>query len=112
MRSRSRPQVQTNVFPSGLEKAPEPLAYLFVGEKIALFQSRFASFHSVNEAVLFLEVAGHNILHNLIRIEAILGRSPYKAGLHVGAEMNFHAQKIRQNDSSDNGAITLCFRPT
>ncbi len=70
-----------------------------MGEKFAPFESRLAAFYGFDKTVLFLEVAGDDILHNLIRVEALLRCSLGKPGLQISVEMNFHAQNIRQNYS-------------
>jgi hypothetical protein len=64
-------------------------------------QSGFTPFYRFHETVFFFEVTGDNILHGLIEVAALLGRSLRKPGLQVGVEMNFHALKIRENTHSD-----------
>ena len=66
------------------------------------FQSRLTSFHGRDKTVLFLEVAGNNILYNLIRVEALLGGSLLEPGLQFRIEMNFHAHNIRERYGSGN----------
>ena len=77
-------------------------------QKFAPLQSGLAPFHGFDEAVFFLEVTRYNILHNLIEVAALLGRSLRELRLQVGVEMNFHALKIRENRRS--GKLRLGLR--
>jgi hypothetical protein len=90
------PLALTNGLPSGLQKAPEPVAHLFMRQKFAPLHSGLAPFHRFDKAVFFFEVARHYILHSLIEVAALLGRSLREPVLQVGVEMNFHALKIRE----------------
>jgi hypothetical protein len=87
--------VQTNGFPSGLEKSPQTLAYLFVREIFTALQGSLAPFHGRDEAIFFLEVARYDVLHCFIQFDALLRRSLHEASLEVGLELDFHGLKIR-----------------
>jgi len=47
-------------------------------------KARLAAFDSFDKAVFFLKVTCHNILHGLIEVPALLGRSLRQAGFQVG----------------------------
>ena len=90
----------TNGRPSGLKKAPKPLANLLVREKFAAVQSGLAPFNGLNETVLFFEVTRNHVLHNFVRIAALLDRPLCEPRLQVGAEMDFHGFKIRETPAT------------
>jgi hypothetical protein len=71
-------------------------------QKFAPLQSGLAPFHGFNEAVFLLEIPRNKILHSLIELASLLGRSLREFRLQVGVEMNFHAPKIRENRPSGN----------
>jgi hypothetical protein len=94
--SQDPPQrVQTNGFPSGLEKSPQPLAYLFMREIFTPLQGGLAPFHGRDEAIFLLEVAGYDVLHCFIQFDALLRGSLHEASLQIGRELDFHGLKIR-----------------
>jgi len=66
-------QEQTNGVPSGLKEATEPLAYLLMSQKFAPRQRSLTSLDGFDKAIFFLEIACHNIQHDLIRVYAFLG---------------------------------------
>jgi hypothetical protein len=66
-------------------------------QKFAPLQSRLAPFDGLDKTVFFLKVTCHNILHGLIEVPALLGRSLRQAGFQVGVEMNFHALRLLEN---------------
>jgi hypothetical protein len=72
-------------------------------QKLASLQSSLAPFHGFDKAVLFLEKTGDNILHSLIEVAALLGRTLRKPSLQVGLEMDFHALKIPGKRRAGNG---------
>jgi hypothetical protein len=51
-----------------------------VRQKFAALKCGLAPFHGFDKAVFFLEVTRYNILHSLIEITAILGRSLREPG--------------------------------
>ena len=95
----------TNEFPSGLKKASEPLTHLFMCKKFASLQSSFAPFDSFHKAVFFLKVTRNDILHNLVRVAALLGRSMCELGLHVRVKVYFHVF----NDTEKHGCRQILF---
>lgn len=86
---------------SGLEEAPQPLAYLLMRQEFAALQGGFTPLHGFHETILFFEVAYNNILHNLIRVNAFLGRALREPGFQVGCKLNFHGFKIRCKRGSE-----------
>src|SRR5579872_5896211 len=76
-------------------------------QKFAPRQCGLAPFDGFDEAVFFLEVTRNNILHSLIELAALLGRSLRELRLQVGVEMNFPALKIRENRRSDKLRLGL-----
>lgn len=64
---------------------------MLMGEKVALVERGLAALHGFNEAVLFLEITGDDILHGLVEFTALLGRALGKTGLHIRGKVYFHA---------------------
>ena len=60
-------------------------------EIFTTLQSTLAPLHGLGKAVLFVEVICHNILHKLIGLASLLGRSLREPGFEIGVEMYFHA---------------------
>jgi hypothetical protein len=65
-------------------------------QKFAALQCGFAAFHGLDESILFFEIARDYVLHNFIRLDALLCRTLREASLQIGAELNVHALKIRK----------------
>src|ERR1700722_766412 len=74
-------------------------------EMVAVFQSVLAAFDGFDEAVLFFEIAGNNVLHKLVRVPALLVRTLSEAGLQLGFEIDLHAFTIGDNQSAGNGVM-------
>ncbi len=81
---------------SGLKKALHPFANLFVGEVIAVLKGGLAVFYGFDEAVFLFEVPRNNILHNLVGVASLSGRSLDEPGLQVRGEMYFHDSQARR----------------
>jgi len=64
-------------------------------QELTTLQSGFPAVHGLNEAIFFREVTSHNILHDLIRVDALLSCALCEPGLQVGSELHFHAFNIR-----------------
>ena len=80
----------------------QPFADLLMREMVAVFQSVLAAFDGFDEAVLFFEIAGNNVLHKLVRVPALLVRMLSEAGLQLGFEIDLHAFTIGDNQSAGN----------
>lgn len=61
-----------------------------MGEKFAPLQSGLAALDGLDEAVFFLEVRSDNVLHGLIKVPALFGRSLRKASLQGRSEVYLH----------------------
>jgi hypothetical protein len=61
-----------------------------VGEILASLQSFLASLYGLNEAGFFFEIARKNVLHQFVRIEALLGGGVCELRFEFGGEMHFH----------------------
>jgi hypothetical protein len=53
-------------------------------------QSILAVLHGFDKAVLFLEIPGDNVLHKLIGLAPLLGRSFGEPGFETRVEIYFH----------------------
>lgn len=78
-----------------MQKAPEPLADLFMRQKLTALYGGLATLHGFNEAIFLLEVARDNILDNLIQFDALLDCALLEASLQIGVKLDFHGIKIR-----------------
>jgi hypothetical protein len=73
-----------------MQKAPKPLAHLLMREIFATLQSILATLHGFDKAVFFLEISGYNVLHKLIGLAPLLGRSRHEPCFESGIKLNVH----------------------
>jgi hypothetical protein len=73
-----------------LQKPLETLADLLMGEVLATLESVLATFHGLDKAGFFLEIARQHILHQVVGIPALLGGRVRELRFEFPGDMYFH----------------------
>jgi hypothetical protein len=75
--------------PSELQEVVQPFADLSMRETVAVFQSVLAAFDGFDEAVLFCEIAGNNVLHKLVWVATLLFARRVRRACSSGLKLTF-----------------------
>jgi len=68
----------------------------------AALQGCFATAHGLNEAAILVEIPGHDLLHQLVGITALLSGRLRELLFYIRGEVYFHASKIGEMRCSGN----------